>query len=68
MINNLDLYGTIDVPRVPKYVCNKRIKLLEERLGVLLTARFTEQNSNLIKRVYDGIAFWTTLRDGEEIV
>ncbi len=67
MISNMELYGTNDVPKVPEKVCNERIGLLKERLEVLVSVHFMEQNNDLINKVQEGITFWTKLRDGEEL-
>jgi len=66
MISNLELYGREDVPKVPETVCNFRIKLLKERLEMLVSVHYMEQNNDLINKVQKAITFWTKLRNGEE--
>ena len=61
MITNLELYGTDDVPRVPHSVTNPRISLLKERLAELLAVHYMEQDNNTIRKVEEGIVFWTKL-------
>jgi hypothetical protein len=67
MLTNLELYGREDVPRIPETVANLRLALLEERLEVLLSVHFMEQDNTLINEVMKAKAFWTALRDGETI-
>ena len=67
MITNLELYGTEDVPLVPAKVANRRINLLKERLKVLCSVHYMEQDNNLINRALEGVTFWTKLRDGDTI-
>jgi hypothetical protein len=67
MLTNLELYGREDVPRIPETVANFRLALLEERLEVLLSVHFMEQDNTLINEVMKAKAFWTALRDGETI-
>jgi len=67
MISNIELYGREDVPLVPATVANFRIILLKERLEVLLTVHFMEQDIHLINKVTEAISFWTALRDGETL-
>ncbi len=67
MISNLQLYGRADVPKVPATVANFRISLLKERLEVLMSVPFMEQDTSLINEVLKAIDFWKALRDGETI-
>jgi len=65
MLTNLELYGTEDVPKVPRGVCDKRIGLLRNRLGDLLSVHFMSHDNNSINEVQKAIKFWQQLRDGE---
>jgi len=67
MVSNLDLYGREDVPLVPATVANFRIILLKERLAMLTSVHFMEQDIHLINKVTEAIEFWSHLRDGETL-
>jgi len=67
MLTNKELYGTEDVPLVPKEVCNTRLELLKERMAELLSVNYMWQDNSTINEVEKAIKFWTTLRDGESI-
>jgi len=67
MRTNLEIYGTDDVPKIPEAVCNQRIKLLKDRLDMLLAPHFMEQDSDLINTVIKARDFWLTMRNGEEL-
>ena len=66
MLTNLELYGTNDVPPVPKDVCNVRIDLLKEKLLEEGKVHYMNQDNNKLNTLIKGIDFWTKLRDGEE--
>ena len=67
MISNLKLYGTNDVPRVPKFVANTRLRLLNERLGNLMKVGFMQRDNHTINKILEAQKHWTRLRDGENI-
>jgi hypothetical protein len=67
MRNNIELYGTNDVPLVPKEVANERLELLNSNLSGLLEVHYMYQDNDLIREVQKAIRHWTQLRDGEEI-
>ena len=66
MLSNLALYGTSDVPRVPKTVCNRRLKLLNDHMKKLLSVHFMYQDNQTMNEVDRAIKHWKKLRDGEE--
>jgi len=67
MLTNKELYGTEDVPLVPKEVCNTRLELLKERMAELLSVHYLVQDNSTINEVEKAIKFWTTLRDTQEV-
>ena len=67
MINNLELYGTEDVPTIPRETADKRIQLLKRRLAELMMVHWSNRDNHTINKVLEGITFWTQLRDGETI-
>lgn len=60
MQSNEYLYGTDDVPPIPKEVIDGRIKLLKEHLDKLLEEPFAI-GSTRVKDVYNAINFWSKL-------
>ena len=56
MISNLELYGTNDVPPVPKEVALERIVLLKKHLKTIDVS-----NSYTTKLILDAIDHWTKL-------
>ena len=66
MLSNLELYGTNDVPRVPKKTCNIRLALLKKHMRELLSVHFMEQDNNTMNEVTKAIKHWEQLRDGVE--
>jgi len=67
MRTNRELYGTDDVPVIPKEVANERLELLKSNLSGLIEIHYMEQDNDLICAVQRAIGHWTKLRDGEEI-
>jgi len=64
-MTNAQLYGTNDVPRISKEDCNKRIELLNKRLGEVSTVDMMCKNTFLITKIIKAKEFWSRLRDGE---
>jgi len=67
MRTNRELYGTDDVPVIPKEVANERLELLKSNLSGLLEVHYMHQDNDLINAVQRAIKHWERLRDGEEI-
>jgi hypothetical protein len=67
MITNLELYGTEDVPPVPKAVANERITLLRLHLEKLRALPFEHQQNYTEVKVIEAIAFWKKLSDQEDV-
>jgi hypothetical protein len=67
MLTNLELYGTEDVPPVPKEVANERIILLKENLIKQLKLPTEEQSSHTQTKIVEGIKFWRKLSDQEDV-
>ena len=67
MGTNLELYGTTDVPVIPKEVANERLELLKSNLSGLLCVHYMDQDNDLINAVQKAIKHWEQLRDGEEL-
>jgi len=67
MITNLELYGTKDVPKVPKEIADKRIDLLTARLKELMDVHWTQQDTHLINKVRSALDFWRQLKQGETV-
>lgn len=66
-MTNMELYGTDNVPPVPKEVAEARIDLLQSRLRVLLKDSWNgEQVSYDIRKVLQAIDFWQQMSTGEE--
>lgn len=66
MEGNKDLYRTNYMPRVPKFICNHRLRILEETLAELLSVHYMKWDNVTMNKVQKAIAFWKKLRDGEE--
>jgi len=67
MLTNLKLYGTEDVPKIPKEIVDVRLELLNKHLDKLLSVHFMEQDNNTISEVLKAKAHWAKLRDGEDV-
>ena len=67
MLSNYELYGTDDVPQIPKEIANERIELLNTHLDKLLAVHYLKQDQVLINNVLDAKKHWAKLRDGETI-
>ena len=65
MLSNLELYGTEDVPVIPKEVCDERLKLLRNRLEELMSSHYMNRDNNAINNVLKVQEHWKRLRDGE---
>jgi len=66
MLTNMQLYGTDNVPRVAKEVCNVRLRLLHKRLSEVVHDETIESNNHVITQIIKAQNFWKSLRDGEE--
>ncbi len=67
MLSNYELYGTDDVPQIPKEIANERIELLNIHLDKLLAVHYLKQDQVLINNVLDAKKHWAKLRDGETL-
>ena len=67
MISNMELYGTEDIPLVPKEVCNGRLDLLLIHLKKLMSVHYMDQDTYTINKILEAQNFWKKLRDGETI-
>lgn len=65
MMTNLELYGTNDVPNVPKEIANERLRLLKKHLATVMSG--DEWDTNIVNRILKAQLYWTKLRDGEEL-
>lgn len=66
MISNYELYGTEDVPPVPKEVAIERLILLKARLSYLVNLPFMEQRPSLENEVLKAMEFWRKMSNMEE--
>ena len=66
MLSNLELYGTEDVPLVPKETCDRRLELLKIHMRKLLSVHYMNQDNQTMNEVDHAIKHWTQLRDGVE--
>lgn len=62
----MELYGTDDVPKIPKEVADARISLLKEHLSLILSNGVMNADSHRVKKILQAIKFWETMREGEE--
>jgi len=67
MITNLELYGTENVPKVPKKVCNERLALLEVHLKKVMSKHWMEHDNHTINLILSAKRHWAKLRDGEAV-
>ena len=66
MLSNLELYGTEDVPPVPKFVADERIEILEHHLEEQLALPFQEQNNFTQTKILVAIRFWKKMSNQED--
>ncbi len=57
------LYGTTDIPDVPKHIIDNRLTLLNDMLTKLNTKHYMVRDTIRIGRVQQAIKFWSTLND-----
>lgn len=67
MLSNKELYGTEDVPLIPRKVADKRIELLRSRLKDLMASGRLTKDTYTINKILEGITFWTNLKEGESM-
>ena len=60
-MTNYELYGTEDVPPIPKEVAMQRITLLQKNLDRELQRPFKEQNSYKVSQILKAIDFWSKM-------
>ena len=63
MTTNMELYGREDIPNIPAHVADFRIQLLKERLDVLTSVHWMEQDTHLVNKVNKAILFWKRLKE-----
>jgi len=66
MITNLELYGTDNVPPVPKEVADKRIEMLKANLATDVRKHYSEQDNHIQSEILKAIRFWQRLSNQEE--
>ena len=66
MLTNLELYGTDNVPPVPKKVANDRIALLQMHLKVETDKPPLEQKNYTQVKIIEAIRFWRKLSNQED--
>jgi len=57
------IYGTNEVPEIPKEVIDARLVLLQEHLQKLLNIHYSKRDTARIARVFKAIKFWETIND-----
>ena len=66
MLTNLELYGTENVPPVPKKVADDRIALLQRHLKGGMDKQPLEQKSYTQFKIIEAIRFWRKLSNQED--
>jgi len=66
MITNKTLYGTDDVPPIPKDIAQKRIDLLYSNLRREVNKPFKEQNAYLQAQILKAMGFWKKMANMED--
>ena len=67
MISDKELYGTENVPPVPKEIADKRIDLLMDNLERELAKPFDEQDPFIEYEIMKAIRFWRKLSKQEAV-
>ena len=67
MLSNSQIYGTEDVPPVPKEVADERIRLLRLNLKKNMDMPMEEQSTWTQTRILDAISFWRKLSHQEDV-
>jgi hypothetical protein len=67
LLANLELYGTEDVPPIPKHIADERIALLKEHLSVLRSLPFMEQKPHIEYEVLKAMRHWKQLSNQEDV-
>jgi hypothetical protein len=66
MIRNKELYGTDDVPPIPKEIADERMVLLQANLEREVDKPFSEHNPSLQLEIMKAIRFWKKLSRQED--
>ena len=67
MLSNEILYGTDDVPPIPKEVADARIELLRENLKREMDKPLMRQNNNTQYQILKAIRFWYKVSNREDM-
>ena len=65
-MTNLELYGTYDVPLIPREVSESRILLLKKHLDKIMEDSFMDRDSYKVSKILQAIEFWRKMSEGEE--
>jgi len=57
------LYGTYDVPKVPKELIEQRLSILDDTLEKLLSVHYISRDSYRINAILKAINFWKTINN-----
>ncbi len=55
---NMELYGTDDVPSIPRSILKERIELLDIKLSELLSVGIYQRDNKMINAVLKAKKFW----------
>ena len=67
MLSNKLLYGTDDVPPIPKEVADERVELLRENLKREMDKPLMRQNNNTQYQILKAIRFWYKVSNREDM-
>ena len=59
--NNLYLYGTEDVPEIPKCILERRLKLIEDELTKVQAVHFSTRDNEKANYLIKARTFWTEM-------